>query len=94
MTPKKTKQIHKNQAVNYVCVNARFMDDAPTTPYFVRFPTFYGGKIFFSDDTNNLVDQLFAFGRTKEGKELWKLVPAGKYDKSPEFEDEEIDYEE
>ena len=89
---KKLKQMTKNQARNFILENARFMPDAPKTPYYVRFPSPFSGKIFFSADTAELLDQLFNFGRTKEGKELWAKIPAGRYDEAPEeieFEDEE-----
>lgn len=82
----------RNQAVNFVIENAKFMEDAPKTPYYVRFPHPYSSaKIFFSDDTGDLADQVFNFAKTKTGKELWAQIPVGRYDESPE--ESERDYE-
>jgi hypothetical protein len=62
------------QALMFVCVNGRFLDDAPARPYFVKFPTPYSSKTFFSDDTNDLVEQVLKFSKTKDGKELEKKI--------------------
>ncbi len=69
----------RDEAENYVIANARYMEDSPKTPYFVRFPTPYSGKVFFSAETDDLVDQVFKFGNTVKGKEYWAKIPEGKY---------------
>lgn len=60
------------QAVNYVISTARYSEEAPLNEsYFVRYPTAYGGKVFFSGDVLDLTDKVFAFGRTKQGRDMW-----------------------
>ena len=85
------------EAVNFVIKNARYMGDAPQKPYFVRFPFPYSsGKIFFSADTEDLVEQVFNFGKTKEGRELWSKTEVGEYLELEEDygeDEEEEDYE-
>lgn len=61
------------QAENYVIENGRFMPDAPKTPYFVRFPNPHATTIFFSDDTQDLVKQVYNHANlTEHGRKLWK----------------------
>lgn len=83
------------EAENFVIENARYMEDSPNKPYFVRFPTAHSPKVFFSEDTAELVEQVFKFGKTKEGKELWAKIPKGRYEEVPLiFEDEPEEDEE
>lgn len=59
-----------SEASEFVQNNARYMADSPCTPYFVRFPTPYSSKVFFSNDTYDLVVQVFRFANTKRGREM------------------------
>ena len=52
-------------AIEYVQQNAMYADDAPAKPYFVRWPTPHSSRIFFSDDTHDLVRQLYNFVNTR-----------------------------
>ena len=81
----------KNQAINYVIKNARYHEDAPKTPYSVRFPTPHSSKFFCSADTSELVDDIFHYANlNSDGRTKCKDIDFSAYDV---FEDEE-DYEE
>lgn len=87
----------KKQAVNFVCTHGLFQEDAPdNSKYFVRFPTSFSTKVIFAPDTESLVEKLFRFSLTKEGKELWNILDKEtqeSYNKYQSSDDEEGDEE-
>jgi hypothetical protein len=49
----------RNQIVQYVARYARYDKDAPTkAKYYCNFPTPHSTRIFFSDDTRDLAEQI------------------------------------
>jgi hypothetical protein len=85
----------RDEASNYIAKNARYVSDAPEgrgVSYFVRFPTPYSTRVFFSDDTDDLANKLFNFANSPVGARLWKKITPGAYAKmeiSEELEEED-----
>jgi hypothetical protein len=71
--------MNKIQAVNYVRTNGRYSENSPNNKYFVRFPNPYGRMVFFSSDTLDLVEQIFRYSKSKEGKEKCQDRDWSKY---------------
>jgi hypothetical protein len=70
------------QVQNYVIENARYNKNSPKNAcYFVRFPSpNSAAKIFFSDDTLDLVNSLYHFANfTPEGIRLAKSIKETDY---------------
>ena len=71
----------KIQAQNYVMENARYMPDAPQNAcYFVRFPKPTSTKNIFSGDTRELVEKVYQFAKTIDGRRLCRDVDFSEYD--------------
>ena len=83
------------QAQNYVIQHAGYQEQNPlNSAYTVRFPTPTSPRSFFASSPDELVNKLFNFGRTAEGRELWERIPKGEYMHLPDsfLEDEEEEY--
>lgn len=81
----------RSDAIEYVASNARYSPDAPVEPYFVRFPTPFSGKVFFSNDTSELVEKIIAYCRTKDGLEKQRDGRWRQYLGAERDEDEQDD---
>jgi cytochrome c peroxidase len=78
-----------SDAITYVQQNARYMETAPkNAKYFVKFPAPYSSKTFHSGDTRELVDMVYLFAKTKQGREMWDRVK-DSWKKVNEIEPEE-----
>lgn len=55
-TPRKLDAV-----VDHVMEHARYMPDAPISPYYVRYPSPYAGKFFCAKDTDELVRQIMKY---------------------------------
>jgi len=59
----------KNTIINFVCEHATVAETITKSVYSVRFPS-STGKFFTADDTEVLVNKVYAFTETNEGQKL------------------------
>lgn len=60
----------KSTVINYVCEHAMVQETVIKNIYFVRFPNPHSSKNFQSDDPEGLVENIWNFIQTNEGKKL------------------------
>lgn len=58
----------KSTVINYVCEHAIMQETITRNAYSVRFPNPHSAKLFTANDIETLVERVFAFANTDDGR--------------------------
>lgn len=62
--------MEKSTIINYVCENATVQESLVRNAYCVRFPTPHSSKFFTANDVETLLERVWEFCQTDEGRKL------------------------
>ncbi len=62
--------MEKSTVINYVCEHATVQETITRNTYCVRFPNPSSSKFFTANDVETLVERVFSFVETNEGRKM------------------------
>lgn len=69
----------KNTVINYVCEHVTVQESLSRNTYIVRFPNPHSAKFFKADDPETLVEKVWDFSQTSEGRKAIKDLDFSAY---------------
>ncbi len=62
--------MEKSTLINYICEHATVQETITRNTYCVRFPNPHSAKLFTSNDVESLVERVWEFSQTNDGRKM------------------------